>query len=281
MDQLLASVGRATTLDDALREIGRWIGDEVFTGRDVRIAFSQKVPEGDSGYLLRQRAVVPPNSSGNPHNYPLSIAAWALLKGRVIAWPSERESPIDIAWLERVRKLGRIKERLFSADMDASPELSRYVDLPEVRTKFLARTLVLGDFYQDGASDQPRTPYLQFLSVPVPMLEQVGNRADPPLGVFNIDCRDRGPLLDRRVNELLRLASVVTVLAFRLFPDAISFSMNPDVGSATIASASSMTRKSHVADFFPGVAAESEMPPCLRRMSDERRGCHRPWMDEY
>lgn len=220
VDQLLASVASASSLDDALREVGRWIESEVFTGRAVRVAFSKKEQEPGGGHMLRQRAVFPLNSSRNPHNYPLSIAAWALLEGRVIAWPRDKARHVDFAWLERIRKLSRVEERLASPEMDVSPEVIKYLDLAAVRTKFADRTLVLNDFYQDWASDQPHTPYLQFLSVPVPMLEHAGNRDEiPEYGVFNIDTADPSPLLDRRVNELLRLASAVAVLAFKLFPE--------------------------------------------------------------
>lgn len=251
VDQLLVSLRRSASLDDALREVGRWIGGEVFTGRDVRIAFSQKVAAKAGGHMLRPRAVVPPNSSGNPHNYPLSIAAWALLEGRIIAWPSERESPVRFAWLERVRKLSRIEEQLFSSEIDTSPELSKYVNLATVRRKFADRTLILRDFYQDWASDQPRAPYSQFLSVPVPMLEHVGNRDDPPeFGVFNIDCREPVPLLDRRVDELLRLASVAAVLAFQLFSESAPPMMSGDATPDSTAPDPQPDKRTRVGDLF-------------------------------
>lgn len=220
VDDLLTSVGGAASLDDALREVGKWIAVEAFPGREVRIAFSEKRSVPGGGHMLRQRAVVPLNSSGNLHNYPLSIAAWALLEGRIIAWPAERGRTVNFALLDRLRKLDRIEQSLASHEIDESPEVARYVDLKSVRAKFANRTLLLQDFYQDWASDQPRTPYIQFLSVPVPMIEQVSNRADlPEYGVFNIDGREQSPLLDRRINELLRLASAVTVLVFKLFID--------------------------------------------------------------
>jgi hypothetical protein len=185
----------------------------------VRVAFSQKQSEGN-GFILRQRAVVPSNSTGNPHNYPLSIAAWALLEGRIIAWPEERDRPVDFAWLDRLRKTARIAERLNSSDTDELPEVKKYLDVSTVRHKFANRRLSLGDFYQDWASDQPRSPYTQFLSVPVPLLEHAPNREDPPeYGVFNIDSSDELPLLDQRVRELLKLASSVTVLAFKRFDE--------------------------------------------------------------
>lgn len=227
VEQLIAGVAKAPSLDDALRAIGAWITSDVFPRRTVRVGFSTKQPSG-SGFLLRRRAVIPASSSGNPHNYPLSISAWSLLEGRPIGWPSDRDRLVDFAWLRRLRKLDAITAQIMSAEMDRIPELSAYTDLAMIRRKFTDQTLILDDFFQDWASDQPELPYEQFLSIPVPWLEGAPTREDlPEYGVFNIDTNEKPPLLDRRVNELLKLASAVTAMAFRLFDVPVPEALGP------------------------------------------------------
>ncbi|MDP9167218.1 MAG: SIR2 family protein, partial [Actinomycetota bacterium] len=209
---VLAGVRGAASLSDALQRIGRWIEDDIFDGRNVRVAFSRP---NDAGTELRQFAVRPADSSGNPHNYPLSIAAWALVEGRILQWPADRERRVDGAWLNQTRKHDRIRAHIEAAHTGDSPEIAKYVDVPKVQRRFGAGELALGDFYQEWETQQPRTPYRQFISVPVPMLDKAGNRDDPPEhGVFNIDTLERPPLVDRSTEELLRLASATAALAF-------------------------------------------------------------------
>jgi hypothetical protein len=249
VDHLIAGVAKAPSLDDALRAVGAWITSEVFPSRTVRVAFSTKQPS-DSGFLLRRRAVIPANSSGNPHNYPLSISAWSLLEGRPISWPNDRGRLVDFAWLRRLRKLDAITAQIMSSEMDRIPELSSYTDLATIRRKFTDEELALGDFFQDWASDQPELPYAQFLSIPVPWLEGAPTREDlPEYGVFNIDTREKPPLLDRRVNELLKLASSVTAMAFRLFelrgPEAVGTIKPIEIAGSDAQEPAARTKQPH------------------------------------
>jgi hypothetical protein len=217
---LLRDVYTAQKLDEALQAVAAWMSDEVFAGRDVRIGFSAKTPDG-AGHLLKPRAVVPRGGSRNPLNYPLSIAAWALLEGRPVSWPADSGRLADLRWLEALGKLDDVRRRVASADMEALPELQRYVDLDAVRRRLSEGTLVLGDFFQDWVAPQPRTTYRQFLSVPVPVVDRAANResAPPELGVFNIDSNESAPLGDAKTIALLRLGSGVAALAFRLFEE--------------------------------------------------------------
>lgn len=215
---LLREVYAADSLDQALHAVAAWITTEVFAGRSVRLGFSAKTRDGN-GYLLTPRAVVPQGGSRNPLNYPLSIAAWALLEGRPIGWPADSGRAADLRWLEALGKLDEVQRRVASPDMEALPELQRYVNLTIVRKRLEAGTLALGDFFQDWVARQPQATYRQFLSVPVPVVDTAANRgsAPPEHGVFNIDSNDSAPLGDARTLALLRLASGVAALAFRLF----------------------------------------------------------------
>lgn len=214
---LLGVVNRSSSLDDALRAVGSWIQRDIFAGREVRVSFSEKVAS-DTGFELRRRAVVPINTSGNPHHYPLSISAWALVEGQPVLWPDDAERTAQFSWLKRIGKLDALDQLISDPTVEEFPELKSYVDVDLVREHFRNRSLQLKHFFQDWASDQMTIPYSQFLSVPVPWLQNVSTRGTPPeYGVYNIDSLETPPLLDRRTQELLRLASSVTATAFRMF----------------------------------------------------------------
>lgn len=217
IESLILAVKRAGNLDDAIRAVGTWITSEIYGDRSVRVSFSEKIAHGD-GYELRRRAVVPLTSSGNPHHYPLSMSAWALVEGQPVSWPEDAARTVAFNWIRRLHKFERIEQAIFSPDADNFPELRDYADIDRIRTAFTQRTLTLGDFFQDWASDQPRPPYRQFLTVPVPWLDGASTRDEPEEhGVFNIDTLEPEPLLNIRAQELLRVASAATSIAFRLF----------------------------------------------------------------
>jgi hypothetical protein len=209
---------RASNLGEAIATVSDFIKSVVFPGREVRITFTE-LREDDAGdRQLEARYVFPPNPTRNVFNYPLSIAAWSLVEGRIISWPSDAD---DVCNVGLVDNLGRLVRARLLLDRDYtvnSPEIRRYVDIAFVRRAMDNRTLRLRDFFQDWDSVQPRPRYGQFLSVPVPIVENFGNRETvAEYGVFNIDTGERLPLLDARSEELLKLASAVATLCYVRF----------------------------------------------------------------
>jgi hypothetical protein len=189
------------------------ISEAVYSGRSVRVAFSEKHHHRDLGPRLEPAYVRPANASGNAHNYPLSIAGWALAEGRIIAWPEEQSQKCDFDRINQLGKLDALK-RLIGDDrlVNAPPYLARSADVRELRVKFAAGSLGLGDFYQDWVHWAPASRYSQFISVPVPIIPE-GFRGPPAdeYGVFNVDTFEMEPLLDRTSGEIL--AEVVSYVA--------------------------------------------------------------------
>jgi hypothetical protein len=213
---LLRTIGSSSTLDDALRGIARWVERVVFSGRQIRISYSEKSQVPD-GWELRRRAVIPATTTGNPHNYPLSMSGWSLVEGRPIEWPRNAERSVDVNWLRRCNKYEFLNEIISNPKLNDIPELRRYVDIIKIRDSWLAGSLTLGDFFQDWASDQLSLPYRQFVTIPVPWIESASTRGVPKeYGVFNIDSLDSNPLLNYRTDAQLRLASEAAVLAYAI-----------------------------------------------------------------
>jgi hypothetical protein len=165
---------------------------------------------------LEAKYVMPLNATHNVFNYPLSIAAWSLIEGRIISWPEDQTAACNFDIIDRLGRLEQIVDLVASPKVESVPEISRFVDINFVRDAFSKRTLSLGDFFQDWSAGQPNPRYDRFLCVPVPVVESFGNREEvPEFGVFNIDALGGGPLLDRRAGELLKLASSVAALVYR------------------------------------------------------------------
>ncbi|XVV15286.1 SIR2 family protein [Actinoplanes sp. CA-131856] len=215
---LTQAIGKAGDKGEALTQIVGFIQNRIFPGRNVRITFCEKVSTADSGQHLEARHVMPVNATRNVFNYPLSIAAWALIEGRIISWPEDRKDRCNFDLIDRLGRLEDVFKLLSAPAVESVPEITRYVDLTKVRERFVDRTLSLGDFFQDWASDQPDPRYDRFLSVPVPAIDSFGNRERiPEFGVFNIDALGGGPLLDRRSHELLQLVSALATLVYFRF----------------------------------------------------------------
>jgi hypothetical protein len=213
---LAESVAKAEDRAAAMRQIAEFITREVFGGRNVRITFCEKVVSGPDEAKLEAKYVMPFNATHNVFNYPLSVAAWSLVEGRIISWPEDRTAACNFDIIDRLGRLDQIADMVTSPKVESVPEISRFVDINFVRDAFFKRTLSLGDFFQDWSAGQPNPRYDRFLCVPVPVVESFGNREQvPEFGVFNIDTLGGAPLLDRRTSELLKLASSVAALVYR------------------------------------------------------------------
>lgn len=212
---LVRAVKSRTSPGNALSHMSDFIRHEIFPHRQVRITYCELVDLGAKGRQLEAHHVLPLNATRNVFNYPLSIAAWSLIEGRIIAWPEERSVKCNFMLLGRLGRLDRVYELLASENVATSPEIARYLDLSTVIRRFEDRELILGDFFQDWSSGQPDARYDRFICVPVPIIDSFGNREDvQEYGVFNIDCRGNEPLLDRKTTELLKLASTLTSLLY-------------------------------------------------------------------
>lgn len=216
---LAESVAKAEDRAAAMTRIADFMRREIFGGRDVRITFCEKVVISPDEARLEAKYVMPANATHNVFNYPLSIAAWSLIEGRIISWPEDQPSACNFDIIDRLGRLDQVMKLVASPKVESVPEISRYVNLRLVRDAIEKRILSLGNFFQDWSAGQPNPRYDRFLCVPVPVVESFGNREKvPEYGVFNIDTLGDGPLLDHRTSELLKLASSVAVLVYRQQP---------------------------------------------------------------
>lgn len=213
---LSRSSSRVRTRDEHLRNIEHFIRSEIFPGRDVRVSYAELEAGGLFGQHLQGRYVQPANATHTTFNFPVSVAAWALIEGRIIAWPDERGVACDFGRLRALGRLEAVGELLDVALVQEASSLGRYLDLDLVREKFDARTLGLSDFYQDWGATDPKPRYQQFLSVPVPILDSLGRNpgTEEQKGVFNIDSTEEAPLLTPRSEGLLKLASSAAEAAY-------------------------------------------------------------------
>jgi hypothetical protein len=206
VSRVLKRVGRAGSVEAAVRnavtEINRW----VYPGRDVSVTYAE-------GAWVRD-ATAPPEAperfvtSEYPctFHYPISVAGWAMAEAQPIAWPLERHRSCG---LDRIRKLGRLADlesAIAAAVADGSSPLRGYVNLEEIQDKFAQDTLTIGDLFQDWSNLEDNGTFVQFLSIPVPQIETSTTRGvGRARGVFNVDSRDTVPLNDPIAAEKLRL----------------------------------------------------------------------------
>jgi hypothetical protein len=201
----------------AVRSAASHIEGQLYRGRAIRVGFSEKRMSDEFGPRLVVAYVIPKNELSGAHNYPLSIAGWALAEGRIIAWPDERLVGCDF---DRLEKLGKLEEldRLVGDDrlVNAPPYLARAIDVARLKQDFAVRQLTFSAFYQDWDSWSPVSRYRQFISVPVPIISDVESEIAPEeYGVFNIDTLEAAPLLDDSAREALLDVSKLVASAYR------------------------------------------------------------------
>jgi hypothetical protein len=209
----------ASSVASAVKSAAHYIRNEIFSGRIVRVGFSEKRFNPNFGPRLETAYATVTNEANHVHNYPLSIAGWALVEGRIISWPQERlvECNFDLAG-----RLGKLEEldRLVADDrlINAPPYLARAVDVGSLKRAFAERQLKLSAFYQDWSGWSPAGRYSQFISVPVPLLNDVLELSViEEFGVFNIDSFESAPLLDESTETPLLHASEAVADAYRRF----------------------------------------------------------------
>src|ERR1700733_3596049 len=209
----------ASSVANAVKSAAHYIQNEVFKSRAVRVSFSEKRLNPSFGPRLETAYATLANQANHIHNYPLSIAGWALVEGRIISWPQERLVECDF---ERITRLGKLKEldRLVADDrlINAPPYLARVGDVGALKRSFAERQLKLGAFYQDWSGWSPAGRYSQFISVPVPLLnDNLESSVLDEFGVFNIDSFESAPLLDESTDVPLSHVAEAVADAYRRF----------------------------------------------------------------
>lgn len=215
---LTFSLARSQSRQEHFRNIEGFIRDVIYPDRRIRVSYAELADGGIFGAELRSAFIEPANASHSTFHYPISIAGWALAEGRMIEWPVESETLCDLHRLDLLGRLSEVQTAIRSADPSHAPKVAKFVDLVNVRNRFESGTLALGDFFQNWHAHDPTRRYERFVSVPVPLLESVGNDTGrlAQRGTFNIDSIDDIPLLTPRTRPLLALASASAEAAYAI-----------------------------------------------------------------
>lgn len=215
----LGDVRRSKSLDDVLKICESFIRDHVYQGREVRINFVEK-KLNTQGTELSHRALIPRNATDNRYSYPLTVAAWALIEGVILAWPHDSARKLDFKRLTQLKKAQSIKAMICDQSVLSEEGVQSYLDAGKILQGLQDNTLTLADIYQNWVGRQPNPHYDQFVSLPVPLIRTVPNNSViPEYGVFNIDCLYGPPLLDHRTGPLLAIASEMAALGFQMHKD--------------------------------------------------------------
>ena len=210
----LRTLRGATTLEEVLQDAKHFLEHVVFPGRVLRTGFAVKC-EDQGRTLLRNRYLLPSAATHNEFSYPQTLAAWALVEGRILAFPADWDRPCDFSLLRKIRKWDRIRAALLATDVIADPVLAEYLNPDVIKDRTESGTLTMRAIYQHWVGNQPSPHYHQFIAVPVPMVETTTNRKEPPeYGVLNIDTREEEPLLTNSTLPLLKTISEFIALAF-------------------------------------------------------------------
>lgn len=214
---MLQAMAGAQSLDETFNTVRDFVERVIYPGRKVRIGFAAKMEERGRTFL-RNKYLIPVGATHNDFSYPLTLAAWALVEGKILSVPDSLNLPCDFDMLRRLKKSGRITDAVLKSSPGADPVMTDFLKLDEVKLKAQDGTLTIGDIYQNWVGRQPKKHYNQFVSVPVPIIERITNDQEPPeYGVFNIDTPEQAPLLTDTTAALLKLVSDAVAVAFKLF----------------------------------------------------------------
>ena len=212
------TVRNAESLEEALQDIGRFIENEIYVGRKVRLAFVKKCTE-DGRDVLKNEYVIPPDALRHVFSYPQTLAAWALIEGQIFAYPSDLGRRCDFGLLQKLHKYDRV-DSLLKSDPGADPEIGKFLDAKTIKDRAGRGELTIEDLYQNWMRGYPVENYKQFVSVPVPIIERIPQSEPEEYGVFNIDTPEEDPpLVTEKTLPLLKLASDLAALCFRRLKD--------------------------------------------------------------
>ncbi len=212
----LQALRSVTELDEFMDDIAVYLKTQVFPGRQIRVSFASLVVGGPRR-VLRHRMLAPRSAAHSMFSYPQTVAAWALLEGRLLAWPHDKDRRCDFDRLRKLKKYDRVRDALLATDPKADPLLSRGLKSADVISKTAGEKLALSDLYQDAAGPKRASPYVQFVSVPVPVVPAlVSGDSFREYGVINIDTKEEAALLTARTEPLLELISEYVAIAHEL-----------------------------------------------------------------
>ncbi len=208
---------------DVLLDARTFISEVIYPGRRVRIAFAEKSEE-NGRTILKTEHLVPARATHNVFSYPQTLAAWALIEGQILAFSPDFDylnRACNFELVRRLKKLKRVRDALLATDPLTDQSLGDYLKPEDIISKTKDGTLKLSDLYQHWVGNQPEAHYRQFISVPVPIVDEiVGQREPPEYGVLNIDTSDPEPLLTEETTPLLKLVSDMIALGFELIDKA-------------------------------------------------------------
>lgn len=202
---------------EVLTDVEKFITRSIYPFRRVRVGFAAKKTGKDGRIFLHVEDLVPEEVVHRSFSYPHTLAAWALIEGRIFAHPADVDRPCDFERLRRLGKEERVKAALLSLDPATERATRSFLDADLIKERTKNETLRLGDLYQDWISHQPEPYYKQFVSVPVPVVNRlVSWDAPPEYGVLNIDAPDDVPLATPATLPLLELAADFITLGFEM-----------------------------------------------------------------
>jgi len=209
----------ASNRSDILSDVKTFVNEVIYPGRKVRLAFAEKMEE-NGRTILCTKHLFPEKATHNRFSYPQTLAAWALIEGKIFEYRPDSnclDHACDFKLLRSLKKYQRVRNALLATDPEADPILSDYLKPEEIISKTKDETLKLSDLYQHWVGRQPSPHYVQFISVPVPVVEEIVGQKEPPeYGVLNIDTAESEPLLTEEVVPLLKLASDMITLGFEI-----------------------------------------------------------------
>ncbi|HEY0378517.1 MAG TPA: nucleotide-binding protein [Pyrinomonadaceae bacterium] len=202
----------AQTEYEVLTDVKSFIERSIYPGREIRIGFARKVTQGGRT-ILRVEGLIPPDLVHREFSYPQTMAAWALIEGKIFSYPEDKDYKCDFECLRKLGKFEEVRAALLATSAETDPILPKFLNVEGIKRKTAEGTLGLDDLYQDWISQQPDRYYKQFVSVPVPVLDRT--RAEmTEWGVLNIDAPEGAPLVTDEIKPLLKLASDIIALGF-------------------------------------------------------------------
>ncbi len=202
-----------------LATIKEAIKDIVFAGIETRIGLALVQRQLDGSTVLANKYILPDiqvdDQYIHPFTYPDTVAAWSLIMGEPIIYPTQVRgvtTPINYDWLRRSGKYDAVVRALREA-AQRTPGNARLNDL---RTKLEAGTLAMNDIFQPWPTGVPQTRFVSFISVPVPLRTTAGYAPRlRELGALNVDIIDADPsrpgaaFTPERVDMLRTLAYLI------------------------------------------------------------------------
>jgi predicted phosphodiesterase len=203
------------TVKEAIKEI-------VFAGIETRIGLALVQRQMDGSQVLANKYILPDiqvdDQYIHPFTYPDTVAAWALIMGEPIIYPTQVRdvmTPVNYDWLHRSGKYEAVLRALREA-AQRNPGNQRLNDL---RTKLENGTLTMNDIFQPWPTGVPQTRFVSFISVPVPLRTTAGYAPRlRELGALNVDIIDPDPahpgatFTPERVDMLRTLAYLIDTI---------------------------------------------------------------------